>query len=435
MKGRTGILLAAVSAGLILTAALAYRGHPEATGRDEASTSTDIHSSKTARPEETGATKKEIREKARVWKEHLLAARPDMKVEFREVADKDNGFLQWLDFMDECRSNGKIGPVGAELILPDDVAGMLEEDGEWNATRFGEWAKENAAFLERIISLGLLPDQSARGIDSMRIAETRALPGNLGQVLLAVARHDLEAGNGPAAVRTLESMMGSARQVEGIETPTYLHMVEAAGLRAKLLAFAEGEGAGSADMETLRSLREIISTEGNEPAGFANFARGDWHVCSDTLLLPTLLKGEATPDFPTGLLKQPELVANTVADASAATARQMETATLRELLAAASPPKLNLPADVPADTRAALEQICYGLTSGLSKGWAMQQVQRGLADAALAITLGEEVPVEPVTGLPYVIDEASGMLKLPDDPLFSDVPIEPRKIPRVVAGK
>ena len=53
-------------------------------------------------------SKKEIRDKTRAWQEQLLADHPDMAVSYREVAKENNGYLQWLDFMDECRTNGMV---------------------------------------------------------------------------------------------------------------------------------------------------------------------------------------------------------------------------------------------------------------------------------------------------------------------------------------
>ena len=40
----------------------------------------------------------------------------------------------------------------------------------------------------------------------------------------------------------------------------------------------------------------------------------------------------------------------------------------------------------------------------------------GRTDAALAIMQGQEIPLEPFTGLPYVYDPVARTLQVPDDP-------------------
>lgn len=444
MKYRFAILMFAAAAGVLLTAVPAYRqlSHFSRGGDAARGSGPDDLSTKAADRSATGIQRKDVSGEARAWLERLLAGHPGLAVEFRAVADEDNGYLQWLAFIDECRATGRWPSASSDsvwetqngarnaLVLPQDIAAMIEEGGEWDPTRFGEWMKEDRALIERIIALGLLSDRSAGGIEIERVAGQVTLPTNLGGILLSLARHDLEAGNSAGALRTLESMLGSARHVDGIECPTYLHMVQAAGLRAKFLEFVGGEQAATADPETLGQLRGLIAGARDEPANFAKFPRGEWHVYSATMMLPMLLKNEGSPDLPASLLQHPELVAETFAATSEASTDRFLTATLREMLSSKTAPEIQVPGGIPEETRRDLNQICHGLTQGLPYGWAVQQVQIAMSEAALAVALGEESPVEPLSGKPYVIDEAGGTLKLPDDPLFADLVSPSIRIPR-----
>ena len=436
MKYRLAILMSAAAAGLLLTAVPAYRQLARfSRGGDAARRSgAEELSRKTADRSATGIQRKDVSAEARAWQERLLEKHPGLAVEFRTVADEDNGYLQWLAFIDECRATGR-WPAASEsvrnaLLLPEDIAAMIEEEGEWDPTRFGEWMKEDRALIERIIELGLLPERSAGGIEVERVAGQMTLPSNLAAILLSLARHDLEAGNSAGALRTLESMLGSACHADGIESPTYLHMVEAAGLRAKLLEFASSERIAAADPETLGQLRGFIAGARGEPADFAKFPRGEWHVYSATMMLPMLLKNEGSPDLPASLRQHPELVAETFAATSEASTGRFLTATLREMLSSKTAPEIQVPEGVSEETRRDLNQLCHGLTQGLPYSWAGQQVQIAMGEAALAVALGEESPVEPLSGKPYVIDEADGTLKLPDDPLFADLVRPSIRIPR-----
>lgn len=373
-------------------------------------------------------SKKEIRDKASAWQKQLLADHPEMEVEFRKVADEDNGYLQWLNFMDECRANGKM--ERDSFILPDDLSKMMEGELPWDADRFGKWLEENRGLVDRMVALGLLPDRSAAGIDSRRILDNPHVPTNLAPILLARARLALGAGDGATAVESLESIIGSVRHTEGIETPSYLAMVSAAGMRAKMLDFASGDAMANADGETLRQLRALISGDQPEVGAFARYARGDWHIMSENLLLPSLLgEWKLMSDVPPSFLEQPELVAAAYADVSRDLAQYWDKATLRELMEPMPFRNVNVPVGLSEKDQQHFELLTHGLIQGLPKGWALQQVQRAMTDAALAISLGEEVPVEPVTGKPFVIDEAAGTLKLPDDPVFTGQNFPAQKIP------
>ena len=143
-----------------------------------------------------------------------------------------------------------------------------------------------------------------------------------------------------------------------------------------------------------------------------------------------LLKNEGSPDLPPSLRQHPELVAETFAATSEASTRGFLTATLREMLSSKTAPEIQVPEGVSEETRRDLNQLCHGLTQGLPYSWAAQQVQIAMGEAALAVALGEESPVEPLSGKPYVIDEADGTLKLPDDPLFADLVRPSIRIPR-----
>ena len=186
----------------------------------------------------------------------------------------------------------------------------------------------------------------------------------------------------------------------------------------------------NADGETLRQLRALLNEDQPEAGAFGRFARGDWHVMSENLLLPSLLgEGKLMSDVPPSFLKQPELVAAGYADASVALARYWDEADLRELLGPLPVRDLTIPAGLSEEDRGHFEMLTHGLIEGLAKGWACQQIQKAMTDAALAISLGEEAPVEPVTGKPFVIDEAGRTLALPDDPVFSVISIPVQKIP------
>ncbi|QJE99005.1 hypothetical protein [Luteolibacter luteus] len=373
-------------------------------------------------------SKKEIRDKAKAWQQRLLEDHPEMALSARQVAAEDNGYLQWLAFIEECRANGKM--VGNSFALPEDIKGIIEGDKPWDAARVGKWLDANQELLDKIIALGLLPDHSTTGIDSARLAENQQFAGNLAPLLLAYARHALDQGNGADAIEALQSLIGSARHLEDVETPTYLAMVSAAGTRARILDFMVGDAIADADAATLQQFRKLISDDPQVPGSFGLFARGDWQIMSENYLLPTLLGGDRLiSDVPPSFLKQPELIAESYTRASSELAQHWDKASLRDMLAPPPDVTVALPLGLSAEDQEHFRMLTHGLIEGVAKGWALQQIEKVMTDAALAIALGEEPPVEPVSGKPFVIGEG-GILKLPDDPVFSDAKLEGLRIPK-----
>lgn len=372
-------------------------------------------------------SKKEIRDKAKAWQQRLLEDYPEMAIGSRQVAAEDNGYLQWLEFIKECRANGTM--VENSFVLPEDIKGIFDGEIPWDAARVGKWLDANQELVGKIIALGLLPDHSTAGIDSARLAENQQFAGNLAPLLLAYARHEMSKGNGEDAIEALQSLIGSARHLEDVETPTYLAMVSAAGTRAKILDFMVGDAIADADAATLQQLRKLISDDRQVPGAFGLFARGDWQIMSENYLLPTLLGGEQLiSDVPASFLKQPELIAESYTRASLELAQYWDKASLRDMLAPLPDIQVGLPLGLTTEDQEHFKMLTHGLIGGIARGWALQQIQKVMTDAALAIALSEEPPVEPVTGKPFVIEEGN-TLKLPDDPLFSDVEMFSQKIP------
>jgi hypothetical protein len=79
---------------------------------------------------------------------------------------------------------------------------------------------------------------------------------------------------------------------------------------------------------------------------------------------------------------------------------------------------------------AALPEILETGLKAWSKGWVRSQIVLHLQNAAFAYLRGEPLPNEPITGKPFVWDEASQSVKLPDDERLKDIEVKPLVVKR-----
>ncbi|MGJ8634842.1 MAG: hypothetical protein ACSHX7_13075, partial [Luteolibacter sp.] len=57
-------------------------------------------------------------------------------------------------------------------------------------------------------------------------------------------------------------------------------------------------------------------------------------------------------------------------------------------------------------------------SSGWVEGWIRSERLEGLNDAAFAIALGQSIPMDEATGLPFLYDKESGVVSLPTNDKF-----------------
>ena len=419
--------MAGASAFLLGAAFLVLEEHespPGGWGREAATRSSLRPGSKLDRPAgKTRKPEKEIRRLADEWYQEFLAKHPEMAVAYRDVPDKENGFLQLLEFADRHDAAG-----GKGLSLPDDIDKMLNGSAEWNATRFSEWLRANQGMVDEILAIGLLPGQSAKGVDPARYVSLPARAYvDMCEILRGHARLLLEQGDDASALRSLKATLGISNHLEGIETPSLLSETVALLTRGQTWRFvtdtAFTTGNAPADLAAWRDALELGATS---PTLLAGLFRGEWHTMTRGILLPQLVSGET--DFYRENLEGVD--PNEFMEAHLAYYQEMsgkmwnsDLASLMNLDTAATISETTSP-----QIRALLETLFKG-SSGWSKGWVNSQCGAALMDAAFAVAMGEEVPLEPVTGKPFVIDEERGTISMPGDPILDAFKITPVKIP------
>lgn len=374
----------------------------------------------TGRPAEPERSQKAIRAAADRWYEEILARHPELAVTWKEVPDDENGFLQWLDFIDRCKANGA-------LDLPEDIDKMLQSREAWDSKRMAEWLSQHQELIEEITELGLLSDQSVKGIDFGRYSFVSArflVISN--RLLLASAKLSMEHGDQEAALRYLRSCMGSANHFDCIETPSLLNETVSALLRGSSRRFAIEalSSSGTLSPSELRQWQHALQSGRSEQEDLSRVFFGEWHQSTRGLLLPQLITpGELGADVtdPNALIEaQVSMLKDSL--------MQIGTSGLKELSTiefASSPPS-----DLSPASKKLLEDLVVGSNQWVH-AWTRGRIEALQVQAAFAVALGQEMPIEPISGKPFVFDAASNTIMMPVDPPPNGFELKPVKVPAV----
>ena len=438
MPSKRSILL---GAGTILLLALggfvARQGlgtRSDASGRDrgeagqrsaQAAAKSDSARNKSARSE------RELQQLADKWYRELLEKHPELAVSFKDVPDDRNGFLQLLNFTDRFGEYG-----GKGLPLPEEIRAMFDGKQPWDAAAMAKWLEENRALFDEILAIGLLPDQSVKGIDMDRLKFFGArLPHDCTRLLLAHARVAMESGDEAGALQSTRAALGISGHMDRIEMPSLLSETVALLVRQSVrkaifdhLIVAEGSD--------FAAWQDLLTRDQDTPADLARVFLGEWHhstrsfllpgLLGDPRSLPMLLDNSGREADPLRKINDPDAVlAAQIAYYTQITARMKESAIGNIPGLSANPPDTT---GLSEDGAAMLDMLFKGSTAW-SKGWTRTQTDAAILNAALQAASGGEIPLEPYTGKPFVIDQEAGTIRVPDDPWFEGMDYKPVKIP------
>jgi hypothetical protein len=360
------------------------------------------------------------REKVRrvnVLYEATLAKHPGLAVTYKDVPDDRNGFLKWCQF--EQRH-----PSGS-LDLPEEIKRMINGE-DWDADKVAAWMNEHAGLIAEIMEIGLSPDQSAKGVGFPKDGFVQAkLAKEASDLLLMRARLEAERGSPETSLQSLQAAMGLASHLDQIETPSLLHATVSILLRlsASRQFFENVLPALPGDSSDLSAWQQNFGATVS-PEEFGRLLIGEWHIGTRYLALPAMVSGEEEWKD----VSDPEAFLDRWADWVEAQARGCDSTDLGHL----SDTLGGIHAEADGMSRHSigmLEVLGTGLTSW-SKGWVRSQIVWQQQNAAFAYMRGEPLPNEPITGKPFVWDEASQSVRLPEDERLKDIDVKPLVIKR-----
>jgi len=378
-----------------------------------------------------GRSEREARELADKWYREILEEHPELAVSFKDVSDERNGFLQLLNFTDRFGKHGENG-----LPLPENIRAMLDGKQPWDAAVMAKWLEENRALFEEILAIGLLREQSVKGIDMdcLKFFGAR-LPYDCTKVLLAHARVAMEGGDEAGALQSTRAALGISDHLGRIEMPSLLsETVSLLVLQSTRKAIFDHLIVTEAS--DFAAWQELLARDQEMPADLALVFLGEWHHGTRSFLLPALLGDpRSLPmliDNSGGQTESVEKIHDPDAVLSAQIAHFTKIITRLKGAAIGEVPGISAtPLDTTGlskDGAAALDMLFKG-SAAWSKGWVRAQTDAAILNAALQAANGGDVPLEPYTGKPFLIDQETGTISVPEDPWFEGMDLKPVKIP------
>ena len=356
----------------------------------------------------------------------VLARNPGLEPEWRSVPDEKNGFLQWLLF---CENLGGEETDGSLLDLPEEVEHILNNRDVWDPAVMKAFLDENQDMVAELVRIGLLEEQSSKGISTSRFdGKYAGTARQCGQILCAGARLAAEEGDYGQALTVTQAALGLARHQE-MESPTFV----SASVSTLLHLTVRGEV-----VENILPAMKLTETEYAQwqerlmrrpDPPLANLVKGEFWAAGPNLLVP-----EITKFLETHNKEIPDMDAfyDAVAKSYVDVIPQIDSASMLEL--SINKEVISEP-EMPAALSNESKEL-YGGLIGNGNAWNVyvNQLARSEAryryyDAAFAILAGKEPETELLTDLPFEFDPETRILSFPDDPRLDGLDIKELRLP------
>jgi len=356
------------------------------------------------------------------WWKDIAARHSDLVPAERAVPDEGNGFLRWVKFVDQHGCDA--------LKAPESLAAWFEGSGSFDRFEAKRWLLENRALLDELQAIGELPDRSIKGIAFDRWkSDCGRFELRCADALMLEARSVAEDGDEATALRRMRAVQGFAAHFSGIEVPDDHHWRIAAAIedRMRTRVIREILPALSGDRAChLQTWAPLLREPAAAPKDYASVLRADWQVELRQFLLPTLVNLRDQGHAPDADALVEAFSDRMRAQIEAAGKAAAFTDLPSWNAAAAAPEKLS------GECRD-LYQMAMDDRAAASREWLGVQIQRSLDAAAFEIMAGGPVPMEPLSGKPFVWNESRRELSLPGEPCLTRVKVEARQVPQLAS--
>jgi len=168
----------------------------------------------------------ELQRKIDEWFPQALKKYPRLQVQYKSVPDDQNGFLKIIEWEEEFEEELDWDEISSGL---DELLETEERNGSALQEKLREveaYLKTKDVLLERAMGIGLMPEQSVKGIPDKRSIIVSFEPIEFARYIIAHLRlkATLEVGLGDTAavMQTLTAMRGWGHHYSGIETPNLM---------------------------------------------------------------------------------------------------------------------------------------------------------------------------------------------------------------------
>ena len=335
----------------------------------------------------------------------LLERYPEFKIQYRDVPDELNGYLQLIKF----------AANHSDEILPDNLSHMLKSGESWDGEQVAAWLSKHPDFMEEIFRIAELPDRSMKDAEPDREQRLSNSARNMiaqgGYLLAAKSRLLFEAGDHESALRYMRGALGICDHLTQIEAPSVLHRIYATHLqRTTLTNFSTSflpklEG----DPVALRKWRDAIYPPKDIQSEFYRTIVGEWNFLMGTYL-PRMLEdypgytdeGFDSRDPVLDDLTQMYQVALTNSKGQSGNGVNISFPDVNDRSLAITPTGRDFLKKNNSGLKSIFEQLRDNETS-----YTMEA-------AAISGSIGDEMPIDPVSGLSFRWDDENQKVLPPE---------------------
>ena len=402
--GILGIVLGVVGGGLVMQMNNEVYGEGFKSGRNDEWP----YSYPTPRAQQAGYDQKLA---------EVLDRYPELRPQWRSVADEENGFLQLFDLFEYV-----IGADGAEMEygvtfsteLRKELSSDISEEGFGDGKRF-------SGLIDELGRIAELEEQSCAGVDPERLFfHPPEAIYNFTNILLFDAKSAADAGDKKRALSSIRTAVKIGVHFSQVETLSLNGIIVATQLEKSILETTLYNLLPILDLEKedYKVWRKVIN-DGRADIGPEKVSIGEFNVAFPALAIPiserVWLFQLSGVDRIYDAMAQCHL--ELIRSSSGGGKKCLETFRMEKALS----DKIE---ESPYVSRRLVRVLHAGLPSFI-KTVTRASARFRYYDAALAKLAGEELPLELITEKSFVLDVEKQILTIPDDPLLKGFQFEP----------
>ena len=347
----------------------------------------------------------------------ILDRHPELRPQWLSVADEENGFLQLFDLFEYI-----IGADGAEMEHGVTFSTELRKElsSDISEEVFGD-GKRFSGLIDELGRIAELEEHSCAGVDPERLFfHPPEAIYNFTNILLYDAKSAANAGDKERALSSIRTAVKIGVHFSQVETLSLSGISISTQLEKSILETTLYDLFPTLDLkkEDYKVWREVIN-EGRADIGPQKVSIGEFNVAFPAIAIPisesVWLFQLSGVDRIYDAMVQCHL--ELIRLSSGGGRKCLETFRMEKGLS-------DKVEESPYISRKLVRVLHAGLPSYI-KTVTRASARFRYYDAALATLAGEELPLELITGAPFVLDVEKQILTIPDDPILEGFKFEP----------
>lgn len=346
------------------------------------------------------------------WFDDLLIRYPWMSISYRDVPEEDNGFAQWIQFVDSTDYIARYDHNPS--LIPDEISEMSWDEESYDRSKLEDLLRKHQELLDEILRIAELPQQSSKDVDPAHLIDLKALPvKQAGDILLLQGRLAMEQGNPDKAIRYYGATMNFADHFDAIETPCLLYKTVTILIRLGVHGSFHEHILPHImhDSQALSAWRETMRYDRPFADEMIHMLRGEWHTTTRAWILPALVDNQSSELDDMASIRDQQALLDALANHYDFIFKTLRSpAGMTGSAPTLSPPSVS--PKISAKAMGIYEVCSIGVDSWI-RGSMRAHSLFAMHDALIGIALGEPPAKEPFTGTPFLWDPSTRTLSAP----------------------